>query len=201
MPRGTEMCQPHQLMQTPLLLPGNSARCREGRGWENRGRLTAGPDLTFGPPRSSAKVAHHTVSQGGRPTLPSASLPGRDEAPETGAPQSHLAPIHIQLGWQVLLAKGPSASLRTERPLQPRWGGNPSEVETGWAQPRGAELQVACRRGGRGSMMNCLVSPLLDNQRISPAGWIYPKVMCIWAGGGERGLARESPCGNSWDQA
>lgn len=97
-PRGTEMCQPCQLMQTLLLLPGSSARCREGRGWENRGRLIAGPDLTFGPPRSSAKLAHHMVSQGGRPALPSASLPGRDEAPETGAPQSHLAAIHVWLG-------------------------------------------------------------------------------------------------------
>lgn len=67
--------------------------------------------------------------------------------------------------------------------------------------PREAVLQTARHRGGTGSVTDHPVPPLLDNQRIPPTDWIYPKVTCIWAGGGERGLARDSPYGNSWDQA
>lgn len=46
-PRGTEMCQPRQLMQTPLLLLGERCQarmqltagcCREGRGWGRWGK-------------------------------------------------------------------------------------------------------------------------------------------------------------------
>lgn len=46
-PRGTEMCQPRQLMQTPLLLLGERCQarmqltagcCREGRGWARWGK-------------------------------------------------------------------------------------------------------------------------------------------------------------------
>lgn len=41
----------------------------------------------------------------------------------------------------------------------------------------------------------------IDQQVILAKGWIYPKLPCIWAGGGERGLAGGSGGGNSWGQA
>lgn len=129
MPRGTKMCQPRQLMQILVQLPGSSARHRKEMGQESRGRLAAGPDLILGPLRSSVKVAHHMVSQGGRLALPFASVAGRDEASETGTSQSHPAPIHAWRGWQVLLEKAPQLLSQQRDPSSParmvtiwRWG-------------------------------------------------------------------------------
>lgn len=129
------MCQPRQLMQTLLHLPGSSARRRKGMGQENRGWLTAGPDLILGPLRSSVRVVHHMVSQGGRLAHSSASLAGRYEALETETSQSRLAPIHIWLGWQVLLEKAPQHLSKQRDQSSPagtvttrRWG-------QGWHSP------------------------------------------------------------------
>lgn len=59
-------------------------------------------------------------------------------------------------------------------PLHPSWAGRPGD-------------RTSCSQIGK--------------QVFLAKGWIYPKLPCIWAGGGDRRLAGGSGGGNSWGQA